>query len=320
MQDPTEGIGTKMTYADTERFYLTLVNTLRARGVTCAITSGMACVSYGIVPTTADCDVLCVPDGAAQVLQTLGEVALGEARAQYRGTVGAPMEPRWLSGGWTCHFYWNGPTEQAYLDIFGIPPRGSTAWAEEIQGVYASPHTVAEMKRTQRDRDWPVATSLGARLLERGDLRGWLDIFDADLLTSLIARVPCPAEVVARRPLLQLALARDSRLKQAVRVEQEFWHELDRQRLAIYQKAVRPYASAVRQASLPGDAPLSAQHSLRLRCARELLPVNPLREYGLSNLLRETREELLKLFSPALLEWLPDVRANFKALENDTDD
>ena len=59
-------------------------------------------------------------------------------------------------------------------------------WEKEIQGFYAGPHTVAEMKRTNRDKDWPFVTALGARMIEMGDERGWLHIYDETLLRKTI--------------------------------------------------------------------------------------------------------------------------------------
>ena len=71
----------------------------------------MACVAFGVAQATKDCDLLCAPDAAGKLLDLLGE---------------------------------------AYLDIFGVAPRGSSPWETELQGFYAGPHTVAEMKRTNQ--------------------------------------------------------------------------------------------------------------------------------------------------------------------------
>mgnify|MGYP004372653889 CR=1 FL=1 len=51
-----------MTYAELESFYHDLVRRARERDITCAITSGMACVHYGVAQTTKDCDLLCDPE------------------------------------------------------------------------------------------------------------------------------------------------------------------------------------------------------------------------------------------------------------------
>src|SRR5436853_2687347 len=48
-----------LSYAELEQFYEGLVIKLREQGVVCAITSGMACVHYGVAETTKDCDATC---------------------------------------------------------------------------------------------------------------------------------------------------------------------------------------------------------------------------------------------------------------------
>lgn len=297
-----------MTSAETEQFYERLVERLRSDGVVCAITSGMACVHYGIVQATNDCDLVCLPDHADRCLDTVSRTLLEGTAAAYRGAVSAPLDARWLRGGWTSHFCWTGQTTPAYLDIFGRPPRVGMMWAAESRGLYAGLNTVAEMKHTQRPRDWPVASALGLRLLEEGDPRGWLHIFDLDVLQAVASRSPCPLEMAARRPVLQLLLDGDPRLKQALRVEQEFWLELDRQRLALYQRAVRPYASAVRRAGLRSVAALAEHHAVRVECALRHLSTHPLQDYGYDKLHEDVHDELAKLFAPALLQWLPDLR------------
>jgi hypothetical protein len=121
----------------------------------------MACVAFGVAQATKDCDLLCVPDSAAEFLKLLGEADLKGQAPHYRGHLTAPLDSRWLRGGWTSHFVWGTPEGEAFLDVFGIAPHGSTPWELEVQGLYAGLHTVAEMKRTNRERDWPFATALG---------------------------------------------------------------------------------------------------------------------------------------------------------------
>ena len=48
-----------MNQAELHLFYEELVRKLRDQGVVCAITSGLACVHYGVAETTKDCDLLC---------------------------------------------------------------------------------------------------------------------------------------------------------------------------------------------------------------------------------------------------------------------
>jgi hypothetical protein len=234
-----------LSYAELERFYEGLVTRAQDRGITCGITGGMACVAFGVAQTTKDCDLLCAPEAARHFFDLLNETALKGQLPSYRGHLAAPLDARWLLGGWTSHFVWNTPGLEAYLDVFGVAPRGSSRWERELEGFYACRHTVAEMKRTNRERDWPYATALGAQMIEAGDARGWLHIFDEELLLALTRGARPPANLVKRRPVLGLAIQRDSRLRSALHAEVQFWHELDRARLGGYQKAVRPYMRAV---------------------------------------------------------------------------
>jgi len=298
-------------YAELERFYENLVTRARSRGIACAITRGMACVAFGVSETTKDCDLLCAPDSADALLDLLGEVTLGGCLPNYRGNLTPPLDKRWFRGGWTSHFTWPPAGSGAYLDIFGIPPRSSSPWEREIRGFYASPHTVAEMKLTNRDKDWPVVTALGAQMLEMGDARGWLHIYDENLLRNF-AGTKQPGYLLKRRPVLNLAANSDPNLRAALRAEIEYWHELDWVRMRIYEQAVRRYMLEVRKSRLPPDAGLLAQHELRVRCAEKHLPMNPLHDYGLTRMISEARESLAKIIHPAAMAWLPNVREYFK--------
>jgi hypothetical protein len=73
-------------------------------------------------------------------------------------------------------------------------------------------------------------------------------IFDPDLLLALTRVARPPTNLSKRRPVLELAVKGDSRLRSALHAEVQFWHELDRIRLKIYQRAVRPYMLAVKRA------------------------------------------------------------------------
>src|SRR5881296_394230 len=86
---------------DLHLFYEDLVRTLRDRGVVCGITSGLACVHYGVAETTKDCDLLCHPGSFEALLRTLSETCFGGEPCRYRGHISPPLDARWHVGGWT---------------------------------------------------------------------------------------------------------------------------------------------------------------------------------------------------------------------------
>lgn len=114
-------------------------------------------------------------------------------------------------------------------------------------------HTVAEMKRTNREKDWPYVTALGAQMIEAGEDRGWLHVYDDQLLLAMIRTTVPPPALIKRRPTLRLAMKSDPRLRTALHAEVQFWHELDRVRLGIYQHAARPYATASDSRNPPSE-------------------------------------------------------------------
>jgi hypothetical protein len=299
--------------ADLHLFFEDFVRELRSRGVLCAITSGLACVHYGIAETTKDCDLLCHPDAFQELLNLLSLTQIQNATCGYRGNISPPLDPRWHRGGWTSHFEWLPDPGPVTLDVFGHAVRESTPWERELLGLYAGPQTVAEMKRTNRDKDWPFITALGERMIEADDQRGWLHIFNIDTLNQLFAENSCPPELIAQRPALQLSANRDPRAVGALNAERRFWEELDRRRIQILERHLRPYVSAVRKGRHKRQLPLRDDHSLRVACASEFLPTNPLKDYGLQKHIDEAKAALVKsgVIPEAALTWLPNAMIYF---------
>ena len=107
-----------MNDLELHEFYENLVRTLRSKGVLCAITSGLACVHYGIAESTKDCNLLCHTSSFGTLLDLLAETKVEGAACRYRGNISPPLDARWHKGGWTSHFEWPGGAG-ALLDVFG---------------------------------------------------------------------------------------------------------------------------------------------------------------------------------------------------------
>ena len=143
-----------MTDLEQQTFYEGLVRELRARGVICAITSGMACVHYGIAETTKDCDLLCHPGSFPTLLDLLVQIKIDGHDCHYRGNISPPLDARWHRGGWTSHFQWDTQPDATTLDVFGHALRESSPGKTTLPG-YAGGNVVVEMKRTDRDISSP---------------------------------------------------------------------------------------------------------------------------------------------------------------------
>lgn len=295
---------------DIDQFYASITAALHAKQVPCAITGGLACVEFGVVEHTEDCDLIFPPSRAETLLEILRSTSFGMIGCHYRKT-SPPLDARWLAGGYTAHFLW--PTnisEKPALDVFGVPPRVTTSWQKETVGRFAGMHTVAEMKRTSRRKDWDQATAIGVKMLEEDDQRGWLHIFDAPTLRRLIRTISPGAEQVRQRPVLQLAVDDDPVLDRAVQTEIDFWTHLDALRLKVYRDGHDRYARAlIRKAVLPSG--WDAEHQLRVKYAEDLLPERPLQEYGISRLTEEAKKATAIGIDPSILSFLPQVTSHF---------
>src|SRR5437667_6474349 len=113
--EPTRAV----TDLEQHQFYEDLVRELRSRGVIAAITSGLACVHYGIAETTKDCDLLCHPGSFDELLNLLNATRVGDMACRYRGNISPPLDARWHQGGWTSHFEWLAGAHAVTLDVFG---------------------------------------------------------------------------------------------------------------------------------------------------------------------------------------------------------
>lgn len=303
-----------MNDLELHEYFENMVRTLRAKGVLCAITSGLACVHYGIAESTQDCDLLCHTSSFPVLLDYLSETAIDGQPCQYRGNISPPLDARWHKGGWTSHFEWDLGTGKVRLDVFGSALRESTPWSDDLHGCYAGMQVVAWMKRTDRDKDWPFISSLGEQLLLRNDPRGWLHIYDEEALKGYLKRVPISAELLEKRPLLRLLQSGHPDLRFALKAEREFWQELDRLRIRILRRALRPFVVAMGRSSASGAASLADAHAVRLDVAESKLDPNPLRTYGIDRYLKEARENTIQFVNPRMVEYLPDLADHFKTL------
>lgn len=303
-------------YAELEAFFTGLVKTAQSRGIVCAITSGMACVHFGVAATTKDCDVLCAPEQADDFRSLIAETALRGLSPNYRGNISPPLDARWMRGGWTAHFTWKTKPEETCLDIFGIAPRGSSPWQRQMVGSYARQNVVAEMKRTNREKDWPFATALGGQMLENKELDGWLHLYDVEVLRRRASRERPDERLMELRPVLRLAPFTDELMvKRVLLAERVFWSELDLVRIGIYQRHLRPYLSAVRRARKDRrEADLAGSHAIRIECALAHLPFQPLRAFGFDRMVAEARKNVGATMGADIVSWLPVAERHFDGL------
>lgn len=243
----------------------------RVRAVLC---SGQACVLHRLAFASKDGDWMLREDDEAMrhvlaVLERRG--------AHYR--FGAPLDVRWLTGGWSSHLEFLDGDVRVRTDFFSRPPRLTAAdrervWlrAESAPIPFTDECSTALMKMTDRERDWAFVGEL-ARLMP--DVRDQL-LFSRsarDIRRLASNHADLVRELSAARPLLALTAQDNERLEAELDRERRRAMHANEARLERYAQAARDWAAIWRhvQRELAGQ-PLIAAHSIMVSRASDVLP------------------------------------------------
>ena len=282
---------------------------LREAGIQFAITSGMACVHYGLQQNTKDSDWIIPAEDLAKLRDLLSrlEGELPPWRVSYRQICGAPLEEEWMAHGWTSHLsIWDsaGSVEHK-VDIFSKPPRVKVEEIEVDAAGWAARHIVAQMKRTDRDKDWPIVQGLGQQLWERNHALALLHLTDPLALMTAWPSVASAvrAAAIARRPLLGCLDATPAPEKLDVErllaVERSVWERVNEQRHGRYTRAWKTFYRQWRKEE-GWEWPTSEQFWLQHRrlvdaARRNELPPNPLDNVTKEELVQSAVAEVAKV-------------------------
>jgi len=258
--------------SDPIEFYRTFRTLLRERAIPGVLTSGMACVEYGLQQNTKDTDWIVDPADIGGLVKLFGElergVSGGNWRVSYRGLFGAPLDAEYMSGGWTSHLAAFDAPESAerHLDFFGRPPRVGDAWRADAVAGIASRDIVARMKKTDRPKDWPLVNALAIQAYYNGEPGAVLHLRDPDILREAWRRVPAADRepAVRERPLLDVLDAVDDlRLERLLLVEAMVWQCVNHERYLVYQRAWKDFYRSWQQDRVgewPTSEPFLQQH------------------------------------------------------------
>ncbi len=257
--------------AGVSNIYFELTEVFNAGQRNVVLASGQAVVFYRIAIMSKDGDWIIreTPEACGRVLSEL------ERRgARYR--VAAPLDVRWLSGGWSSHFEFEDDRgRRVRCDFVSRPPRVP---AREIGELFNAPAVAGQplsvvsveslilMKQTQRAKDYPVIAEL-AELLP--PVREIELTTNPDRILELAPLVAEPSE----RPAARAARAGEGRaaVVRALAEEMDAHQQQDRRRVARYEEASRDYFEQCRRAGLTGLM-LSDAHRLACELAERWLP------------------------------------------------
>lgn len=250
--------------------YFDLTQEFNARAPCVVLGSGQAVVHYRIAIMSKDGDWIIreTESACAQVRDVL-------ARRGARYRPGAPLDPRWLAGGWSSHLEFTDPRgRRVRCDFFSRPPRVDRSSVErtlEAAGRSGDLPVIGvedliRMKQTQRAKDYPALAAL-ARLLPPE--RELALTTDPDRVLELAAghgegsRRPCVVAARQGRGRREVVLALAEEIDEL--------QLADRRRLERFERASADYRAAFRR--LPDQALCLPQgHETICRLALEHLP------------------------------------------------
>jgi hypothetical protein len=265
-------LATTIYYGTVANVYFDLTEAFNRLGPIVALASGQAVVYYQIAIMSKDGDWVIreTPDACERVI-----AELDGRGARYRS--GAPLDVRWLAGGWSSHFeFMDDRGRRVRCDFLSRPPRVDRvridsvfARAGHAAGLLAVDiESLIQMKRTQRAKDYPVIGELAARLPPHREIELTTN---PDRLLDLAPALGADSS----RPAVRAARSGDRRaVVLALAEETDDLQQQDRRRLAQYERAAEAYLQECRSLDL-AELSLSAAHARLCEVAERLLPYDP---------------------------------------------
>jgi len=255
---------------DMPNVYFALTEEFNSEGLIALLASGQAVVFYRIALMSKDGDwVLRETAGACRRVRSV----LADHGARYRP--GAPLDPRWLAGGWSSHFeFFDEKKRRIRCDFVSRPPRIAPG---DLDAMFAAargdgrlrvvdPQRLIRLKQTQRAKDYPVIGELSRLLPPEIELRWTTDPDRIMELSSPLGQGSPRASVRAARDGLSREVVVMELAREIDRMQRE-----DRDRMRRYEAAARPYLEEFRT-RIREDAPLEEGHGVAVSVAERLLP------------------------------------------------
>jgi hypothetical protein len=220
----------------TERF-----NEGRLRSIIC---SGQAAVLHRLAVMSKDGDWILREDDEA--LNHILAV-LGERGAHYR--YGAPLDVRWMSGGWSSHFEFQEDPLRVRTDFFTRPPRLSPAdlsriWQEQEASdpPFIGLKDLAQLKKTNREKDYAVIGEI-ARLMPDASDQLLFSRSARDLIALGDRHRDLAKSLADERPLLNLLDQSREKIEEALDAERRALIHANEERIHAYLTVAEPWAA-----------------------------------------------------------------------------
>lgn len=257
--------------------YLQLTDAFNEGRLRALLSSGQAVVAYRLAIMSKDGDWVLREDAEAttHILDVL-------ARRKARYRFGAPLDPRWLAGGWSAHLEYRENGLRIRTDFVTRPPRVSQEERKEMwRHADASGREVvplvplAALKMSRREKDYPVIGEL-ARRMDDPKARLLYSRSSRDLLRLAEEHPDAVAAVLPRRPLLARIPEGRAVLEEELDRERRALMRADEERLAQFASASEAWTAAWPALSREiHDLSLHDAHAVITSRAEDLLPFSP---------------------------------------------
>ena len=224
--------------------YLQLTEEFNRGRLRALLSSGQAVVVHRLAIMSKDGDWVLREDSEA-VDHVLGALATQGARYRF----GAPLDLRWLAGGWSAHLELRRGPLRLRTDFVTRPPRISPEWLariwQEAEGTgddVVGPEPLAAMKLTNRDKDYAVVGEL-ARLLPDPSSQFLYSRSSRDLLRLAEEHPEVLTRAIRQRPLLASIAEGREALEEALDRERRALIRANEERLARYMAATQTWAA-----------------------------------------------------------------------------
>ncbi len=225
--------------------YLELTNRFNEGKLRAVLSSGQAVVMHGLALSSKDGDWILREDDES--LDTILGV-LDSYGATYR--LGAPLDARWMSGGWSSHFEFVRDGYRARTDFVTRPPRLSVQdlaqmWTEQEEPSSFPVPTIdlqrlARLKLTQRERDYVFIGEIARKFTSVREQMLW-SRSARDLIRLAAEHPDLPEQLAPERPLLSQVKQGRQTLEAALDFERRELLRADENRLEHYALAAQEW-------------------------------------------------------------------------------
>ncbi len=254
--------------------YLELTECFNERRLRAVISSGQAVVLHRLAVMSKDGDWILREDQ-----ETMTHVLTVLARFQAHYRFGAPLDVRWMAGGWSAHLEFRRDDLRVRTDFVTRPPRLAPVELQHLlleqenrRIPFVNPRHLADLKKTNREKDYAVIGELARLMTDPRDQLMYSR--SARDLTVLAGQHPdLVSRLTKERPLLaKISLGREV-IEQALDAERRVLMRKNEERLALYLDAAQGWSQRWPEVSREIEGrPLLEAHQVLVRRADGCLP------------------------------------------------